>query len=63
MMGSYFYLYTQRNWEYNEMYMNFYERKINSFAKSRGFDLEKEKALDQYVKRIETHLKLFDSQP
>lgn len=60
MLGSWYFLYTQHNWEYNEMYGNFYERAIHKFTVKRGYNVEKEKALEKYVAHIEEHLKIFD---
>lgn len=62
MTGSYFYLWTKANWDYTQVYQSFYKRAINRFNKRRrDFDEEKEQALEQYIHKIEEHLREFES--
>ena len=61
MVGSYYFLWTKSDWEFTKIYGGFYERTIAKYTKARGYDIEKEKALEQYVAKIEAHLKMFES--
>jgi len=46
MLGSYYFLWTKSDWDYTRVYRSFYERTINKFTKKRGYDIEKEQALE-----------------
>jgi hypothetical protein len=60
MVGSYFYLWTKSNWDYTQMYSSIYDRAIARFTRGKKYDVEKEKALEKYVEKIEAHLQLFE---
>ncbi len=56
MVGSYFYLYTKRDFEVVSAKELFYKRKHAKLCKQKGFDVEKVAFLENYISELEKQI-------
>jgi hypothetical protein len=57
MVGSFFFMRYKSDWAYTSVYDCLYKRNLQKIAKKEKFDLQKAKALQDYLEELERKLK------